>query len=572
AFEVRDTGIGIAPEVQAGIFEVFSQADSSTVRKYGGAGLGLSIARRLMELAGGALRLDSVPGAGATFHFELSFPVLEAAPEAPAREDDGRQVLVADDNASARAALAAACAAFGWRVETAPDGAAALETLRGARYDIAFVDSAMPGLDGLPLISAVRAAQVPAPRFCLLAPDPDTERYAELADDPANGLGVTAVLGKPFTRASLGAAVERLLGGAGAAHPIPASTPLAGALRGLRVLLVEDNQINQEVAGFILSHAGATLEIAANGRAALSMLQEDAAFDVVLMDLQMPVMNGFEATAAIRAAGLDLPIVAMTANAMDEDRQRSLDAGMQAHLAKPIDVDALVATLSRVTQRGQHTPATANAEPALPASLPHLPGIDLKSTLPRFAGSVERFCELFIRFADGQAQTFGELRAHVEAGERGAAGQLAHRLRGVSANLGATEAAEAAHALEHALRDADDGTVRLRLADLARALDAVAATARELAPPAAHDATQEAAHDLPGMDDGATLHASLARLLHLLENNNMRAIAAEGALRPALALAAGQPAAAALADAVATLRFDEAARQVADLMKRKGDP
>ena len=568
AFEVRDTGIGIAPEVQAGIFEVFSQADSSTVRKYGGAGLGLSIARRLVELAGGALRLDSAPGAGATFRFELSFPVLEAALEAPALEEDARRVLVADDNASARAALAAACAASGWRVDTAPDGAAALEALRAARYDLAFVDSDMPGLDGLPLISAVRAEQANGPRFCLLAPDPDTERYAELADDLSDELGVAAVLGKPFTRASLGAAVDRLLGGAGTAHPAPASTPLAGALRGLRVLVVEDNPINQEVAGFILAHAGATLEIAANGRAALSMLEEDAAYDVVLMDLQMPVMNGFEATAAIRAAGLDLPIVAMTANAMDEDRQRSLDAGMQAHLAKPIDVDALVATLSRVTQRQQHTPDAAAAEPALPAPLPHLPGIDLKSTLPRFAGSVERFCELFIRYADGQAQTFGELRAHVEAGERGAAGQLAHRLRGVSANLGATEAAEAAHALEQALRDADDGTVRLRLADLARALDAVAATARELAPPAPH----EPARDLSAMDDGATLHDSLARLLHLLENNNMRAIAAEAALRPALALDAGQPAAAALADAVATLRFDEAARQVADLMKRKGTP
>ena len=568
AFEVRDTGIGIAPEVQAGIFEVFSQADSSTVRKYGGAGLGLSIARRLVELAGGALRLDSVPGAGAAFRFELSFPVLETALTAPALEGHALRVLVADDNASARAALAAACAAFDWRVDTAPDGAAALEALRGARHDIAFVDSAMPGLDGLPLIAAARAAQAYLPRFCLLAPDPDTERYAELADE----LGVAAVLGKPFTGASLRAAVDRLQGGVGAAHPIPAGTPLAGALRGLRVLLVEDNQINQEVAGFILAHAGATLEIAANGRAALSMLQEDAAFDVVLMDLQMPVMNGFEATAAIRAAGLDLPIVAMTANAMDEDRQRSFDAGMQAHLAKPIDVDALVATLSRLTQHTRHQPMAADLDPALPASLPHLPGIDLKSTLPRFAGSVERFCELFIRFADGQAQTFGELRAHVEAGERGAAGQLAHRLRGVSANLGATEAAEAAHALEHALRDADDGTVRLRLADLARALEAVATIARGLAPPAADETAREAAQDLPGMDDGATLHASLARLLHLLENNNMRAIAAEGALRPALALDAGQPAAAALADAVATLRFDAAARQVADLMKRKGNP
>jgi len=289
----------------------------------------------------------------------------------------------------------------------------------------------------------------------------------------------------------------------------------------------------------------------------------------VLMDLQMPVMNGFEATAAIRAAGLSLPIVAMTANAMDDDRQRSLAAGMQAHLAKPIDVDALVATLLRLTDPKRRAPP-ACAEGALPPPvLPHLPGIDLKSTLPRFAGSVERFCELLTLFADGQARTFGELRAHVEAGERACAGQLAHRLRGVTANLGANAAADAAHALEQALRDADDGTVRLRLADLARALDAVVATARELAP--AH-CDQAAAPELPQMGDRATLHDALARLLHLLEHNNMKAIAAEGALRPALAAAAGQHAATALADAIAILRFDEAARLVADLMKRKETP
>ena len=560
AFEVRDTGIGIAPEVQAGIFEVFSQADSSTVRKYGGAGLGLSIARRLVELAGGALRLESAPGAGATFRFELGFALLEPAPAMPALAGDALRVLVADDNASARGALAAACAAFGWRVDTAPDGAAALAVLKEARYDLAFVDSAMPGLDGLPLIAAARAARVHLPRFCLLAPDPDTERYADLADE----VGVAAVLGKPFTGASLRAAVARLLGQAQAIDVAPAATPLAGALRGLRVLLVEDNVINQEVAGFIMAHAGATLDIAANGRAALSMLREDAAYDVVLMDLQMPVMNGFEATAAIRAAGLTLPIVAMTANAMDEDRRRSLEAGMQAHLAKPIDVDALVATLTRLTHR---PPAVPGSVPAMPAALPHLPGIDLKSTLPRFAGSFERFCELFTRFADGQADTFGELRANLEAGDRPGASQLAHRLRGVTANLGAGAAAEAAHALELALRDADDGTVRLRLADLARELDALVALARELAPP-----RPDALQDLPSVDDGATLHAALARLLHLLENNNMKAIAAASALRPALAAQVGPQAASDLADAIATLRFDEAARQVAHHLERKEIP
>ena len=556
-FSVRDTGIGIAPEVQAGIFEAFSQADSSTVRKYGGAGLGLSIARRIVGLAGGVLSLRSTPGAGAAFRFELALPVLEAASPAPPVELDALRVLVADDNAGARSALASACTQFGWRVVQAAGGGAALDFLRGEQVDIAFLDSAMPDLDGLAVISALRADQGAAmPRLCLLAPDPDTERYAELAD----ALGIAAVLGKPFTDASLRSAVARLLGGPAQTAPAQSSTPLAGALQGMRVLVVEDNVINQEVASFILTHAGATLEIAANGRAAVSMLGDDAHYDVVLMDLQMPVMNGFEATAAIRAAGLALPIVAMTANAMDEDRRRSLEAGMQAHLSKPIDVDALVVTLLQVTQRELPAALEAGQAPAAPA-LVHLPGIDLKSTLPRFAGNFERFAELFTRFAEGQVQTFNALRAHVDAGERAAAGQLAHRLRGVAANLGATAAADAAHGLEGALRDADEGTVRLRVADLARALDAVAATAAELAQP-----RPAAPVPLPMMDDSATLEESLAQLLHLLENNNMKAIAAIESLGPALAGKVGPARAVALADAIATLRFDDAAQMVTGFM------
>lgn len=580
AFSVRDTGIGIAPEVQARIFEVFSQADSSTVRKYGGTGLGLSIARRLVELAGGRLSVASTPGAGATFGFELVLPILEDAPPAPGLESDALQVLVADDNASARDALAAACHALGWRVDRVDGGAAALEALRGRAYDIAFLDSAMPDLDGLAVMSTVRAAaRTPLPRFCLLAPDPDTERYDELAEE----LALAAVLGKPFTGATLRACATRLLGGADVPPRAGApATPLAGALQNLRVLVVEDNPINQEVASFILAHAGAAVDIAANGRAALSMLQDGGSYDAVLMDLQMPVMNGFEAAAAIRAAGLALPIVAMTANAMDEDRERALAAGMQAHLAKPIDVDALVATLSRLAGRRPVTaslqqsalPSTAAATPSLAAaagtpslaSLPILPGIDLKSTLPRFAGNFERFAELFIRFAEGQVHTFGDLRAALDAGERAAAGQLAHRLRGVAANMGATAASDAAQALEGALRDADDATVRLCLADLARALDGVLEVARELERPTAPAAPGAA---LPAEDDGATLHDSLAQLLHLLQNNNMKALADIELLRPALAVRLGAGPASALADAVATLRFDDAARQVTALMGRK---
>ncbi len=578
AFEVRDTGIGIAPEIQAGIFEVFSQADNSTMRKYGGAGLGLSISRRLVGLAGGALSVTSTPGAGAAFQFALAVPLL--AGRAPVA-GEALRVLVADDNASARAALVAAGTAMGWQVVDVAGGAAALDAARAARYDIAFIDSAMPDLDGLHVIDALRHGPGsdgegggPAPRLCLLVPDPDTERFVELAGT----LGIGAVLGKPFTGTTLRSAVTRLLGcpatGVSVAGAAPAArTPLAGALHGMRVLLVEDNPINQEVASFILVHAGATLDIAVNGRAALSILQDDAGYDVVLMDLQMPVMNGFEATAAIRAAGMALPIVAMTANALAEDRQRSLDAGMQAHLDKPIDVDTLVATLRRVTHRpsGASDPAPHAAPGAAPCRLQHLPGIDLKATLPRFAGSFERFAELFVRFADGQVQTLADLRAQLDAGERGAAGQLAHRLRGVAANLGATAAADAGHALEQALRDDDDGTVRLRLADLARALDGVTATARALGvPQATADGDRDCAP--PPADDGAALHAPLARLLQLLQNNNMKAIGAADALRPLLASHVGPDASGALFDAIATLRFDDAVQLAQALITQEGTP
>ena len=574
-FSVRDTGIGIAPEAQARIFEVFTQADSSTVRKYGGAGLGLSIARRLVDLAGGSLALESEAGAGATsgttFHFELEFPVLEDVPPAP-EADAAVRVLVADDNASARAALAAACAGFGWQVDTAAGGAEALECLAQTRYDYAFLDSGMPGLDGVALLAAARARSgAPLPRVCLLAADPELEHYAELAAD----LGVATVLGKPFTGATLRAAAARLASDEAvpvAAPALPAA-PLAGSLDGLRVLLVEDNTINQEVASYILARAGALVAIAANGQAALSMLAEHAGYDVVLMDLQMPVMNGFEAAAAIRAAGLELPIVAMTANAMDEDRQRSLAAGMQAHLAKPIDVDELVATLSRLALRPA-ADASQRPIPSAPALLapaadtpPEVPGVDLAAALPRFAGSFERFVDLFTRFASSQSETFAELRHEVEAGNRNAAWQLAHRLRGVTANLGALDAAQAAQALEGALRDADAGTVLLRVAELGRALDVLAESARQLASADA-DAAAEAPAAPPATGETVPLHDSLARLRHLLENNNMKAIADADALRPALAAAAGTQAAGALFDAVATLRFGEALRLVDDLMGR----
>ncbi|MEW6020702.1 MAG: PAS domain-containing protein [Pseudomonadota bacterium] len=558
-FAVRDTGIGIAPAVQQHIFEPFTQGDSSISRAYGGAGLGLPIARRLAGLMGGELALDSAAGAGACFHFTLEFGIAEAGLPGG---DDALRVLVADDNASAGAALAAQLAGFGWQAVRAAGGAEALALLRAApRFDLAFVDAAMPGLDGPALLALAQGDPALAlPPAALLAADPDGARRTA----QAAGVAQPVVLAKPFTRTTLRATVAELRGGADAPTlpTLPTLPALSARLAGLRVLVVEDNEVNQEVARQVLLHAGAQVELAANGRSALDLLGRDSAFDAVLMDLQMPVMNGFEATAAIRAMGLaTLPVVAMTANAMDEDRERALDAGMDAHLPKPIDVDALVATLRAVTGRGEA------AAPALPrqsaAALPPLPGIDLQGALSRFGGNHAAFVAVFQRFAATQAGAVDEIRSLATAGDAEGALQLTHRLRGVAGNLGAAGVATQALCLEGALRGADQAGVTACLAALDAAMASVLAGAVEL------DQVSVAA--VPATTTAPVRRDALARLLDLLQNNNMKAITSFEALRPALAGSVEANDMAELANAVGLLRFEQAARLVRAILEAKGD-
>jgi CheY-like chemotaxis protein/HPt (histidine-containing phosphotransfer) domain-containing protein len=565
AFEVRDTGIGIAPEQQARMFEAFSQADSSTSRKYGGTGLGLAISRRLVALMGGDLHVESALGQGARFGFLAWFGLAGFDAPRPAA-DEPKSVLVADDNASSREALARLLEGRGWEVDRAAGGAEALALLRGPRrYDLAFVDSAMPDLDGVSVLAFARTdSAIAMPRCALLAADPERERLDAMAAD----LRVDAVLGKPFTPASLDEALAELGDGSLSAAR-PSSAALDGRLAGLRVLVVEDNLLNQEVAGYALQHAGASVEFAGNGQLAVSMLADGLHhYDAVLMDLQMPVMDGVEAAGAIRAMGIKtLPILAMTANAMEEDRRRALQAGMNGYLAKPIDVDELVEALRQVTGRvGAGMPDGAPA--AAPAFLPALlPGIDLKATLPRFGGSFAGFAAVFKRFESSQGGVVKEVRDLLAVGDRVRAGQLIHRLRGVAANLGATELAGQALDLEQALRSDDEAALALRLARLEGALATVLDTARELQldAPAAPQGAGLADDEM----ERSALQGELASLRDLLHHNNMKAMAQFEALRPALARMAPESVPP-LADAVLTLRFDAAGALVEQLIAALG--
>jgi len=539
-FAVRDTGIGIAADDQARLFEPFAQGAGAGGRTHGGVGLGLSIARRLVTLMGGSLALESRPGAGARFGFEADFGQLDAPalPRADLAGTAGR-ALLADPNRHAREALGAHLHAHGWEVVDAASAEDALEHLHHDRFELLCLDAA--------LLVPLRGAPALPPTLLLVA---DAHAPAPaLAGAPR-----VALLGKPFTRTALERALGQLRG---AAKPLPApSAPLAARLAGLRVLVVEDNAINQEVANHVLTHAGARVVLAANGHLALDRLAAPGAvFDAVLMDLQMPVMNGYEAAEAIRAMGLErLPIVAMSANTEDDDRRRAFEAGMDDHVPKPIDVDQLVATLARLTGRGA-TPAATPLDPGPE----RMPGIDLSAALHRFGGDADALNAVLARFADGAGEALATLRSQLDENDGAGALAGAHRLRGVAANLGATALAAHAGELETALRGGDAAAADAAL----ERLEAALAPLRAALP--AHVPALPAASVAP-----ADTHA-LAQLLDLLQNNNMKALAQHAALAPGLAILADARAAQELADAVGTLRFEHAAILLRAILERKGD-
>jgi two-component system sensor histidine kinase/response regulator len=362
-FRVRDTGIGLTREQIGRLFQSFSQADTSTTRKFGGTGLGLAICKKLAQLMGGEVGVESEPGKGSTFWFSARLG-LEAGGQ-PARPPGpdlrGRRALVVDDNGHARAAIADMLRGISMHACEAASGAAAVDALRqaagrGEPCDVVYLDWRMPGMDGAETARRIRSlGLVPAP---LLLPMATACGREEMLREAA-GLGIDEVLAKPVLPSALVDATARVLGagpGAGAPQPQPLPQPAAGqrlaAIRGARILLVEDNDINQLVARELLEDAGLAVEVAENGRVAVAMAQQSD-FDLVFMDMQMPVMDGVEATRALRRIERlrGLPIVAMTANAMEQDRRKCIDAGMDDVVVKPIEPEILWSVLQHHIRR-----------------------------------------------------------------------------------------------------------------------------------------------------------------------------------------------------------------------------
>lgn len=361
-FAVRDTGIGIAPEKQVRIFEAFTQADGSTTRKYGGTGLGLAICRQLVEMMDGRIWVESTPGEGSTFHFTAKFALamhaLPASKGAGTENLQGVRVLIVDDNPTNRTILEKIAAYWGMHPATAAGPKEALQILESASraqnpFRLMLVDVCMPEMDGFTLCEEIRKSRGTAETMILmLSSAMHNEHLARCRE-----LGISVYLTKPVGQNQLRSSVLAALAGNGRAERLPSTRPRAlhdaapERGQGLKILLAEDNLINQRVAKNLLQKHGHQVVIANNGREAVSILGGQH-FDLALMDIQMPEMGGVEATAALRAkekvSGMHLPVIAMTAHAMKGDRERFLSAGMDGYIAKPIHIKEVLDTIQAV--------------------------------------------------------------------------------------------------------------------------------------------------------------------------------------------------------------------------------
>ena len=572
-FAVRDSGIGMSEEQQSKLFQSFTQADTSTTRKYGGTGLGLAISKKLTEMMAGEIWVESTPGEGSTFHFtaRLGRQRGEASPRRSLVSELGAlRVLVVDDNATSREILAQMLAGFGLRVDQAGTGESAIALLEeaddGEPYELVLMDWKMPGMDGIETTRAIQHEREleHVPTVIMV-----TAYGREEAQANAEGVQLAGFLTKPVTPSTLLDSImvamgREALSGTGresrAGGRREEASEAIARLRGAKVLLVEDNEVNQELALELLVNNGISVQVAGDGQQALETLAHER-FDGVLMDCQMPVMDGYTATREIRrqARFAELPVIAMTANAMAGDREKVLEAGMNDHIAKPINVSDMFGTMVKwITPSqpaGRVVEAPAAADPDETVEIPPLEGIDTEAGLATTQNNPRLYRKLLIKFRDAERDFEARFRA---AEDIETATRLAHTLKGVAGNIGAFGLQGAAKALEFACKEKGgerDGLLAAVVVELAPVIAALDELDRA-------GGGVERASGERSMDRVGPL---LARLRELIEEDDTDASEVIEELEPLLA---GTPHAARLKAVAAPIEeydFEEALEALATL-------
>ncbi|MBK6906984.1 MAG: response regulator [Rhodocyclaceae bacterium] len=558
-FAVKDSGIGIAPNKLAYIFQGFSQAESSTSRRFGGTGLGLAISKRLVELMGGELTVESEPGQGSCFRFSLPFAVGESAHAEPVSLTvEGRPLhaLIVDDNATARMVAQNIVQSMGWHAECAETGEAALARLDRAsdgqaseNFDVVLVDWHMGGMDGWETARQLRQRMgemsdpevVSKSPLVIMVSSSGHEVFAQKSRREIELLD--GYLVKPITGSMLYDSVVDARAHRTGSVQVVAPVQDSRRLEGLRLLVVEDNLINQQIALELLGHSGAQVEIAGGGIEGVSMaLNARQAHDAILMDMQMPDIDGLEATRRIRAEPqmLGVPIIAMTANALDSDKEACRAVGMVDHVSKPIDLKVLIDTLLRHVTKPVHAPFEAVANEVAVSPAPTCGAIsssllDIDTAVARLGGMREFYDQVLRSFRADAPLQLNEVSHYLAQDKWGDAVRCAHTLKGLASTIGATRLAQAGAELESMLKQPDratdelDASLRQIRVLLSAVLDEVAGLVPELpdehrgAPTA--PAVQESSFAATAMLDKTALHRALDELGALLQTSNMHAIA-----------------------------------------------
>lgn len=559
-FEISDTGIGLSTEQQGRLFQPFEQADPSITRKFGGTGLGLAISHRLAVLMGGQVGVDSTLGMGSTFWLELSLltgdaTALDHSP--PRTLERELEVLVVDDLEEARETLADMLRTLRCRTTLAESGAQALQmmaqaTHNGRPFDLVLLDWKMPGMDGIALAKEIQA-RYPQPRPGVILV---TAYGRECPESVFKEAGIAAALPKPVTPSNLLDTIVGLVTGEAAQHTV-VSAALSPSLhqpnlQGYYILLAEDNLVNQEVALELLRSVGLRVDVADDGQIAVDLAREHA-YDLILMDVQMPRMDGLAATAAIRKMPdrAKVPILAMTANAFAEDREACIAAGMNDHLSKPVDPDKLFATLQHWLLRpaGANSARTAAASTALPAlldaglhdRLASIAQLDTAAGLKVVCGKLPTYRRILGLFADSHADDAARLQALVAQGDFAQVRQLAHALKGAAGNIGAQGIREQALALEMAAERGHAEQAKLPLQALLHDLPALVCALRAaVVPPALAAVAPAVVSPAPvGSTSAPSLPAALVvdlqSLHNLLSNDDLEARRLFRQLQPMLA-------------------------------------